>query len=386
MRNTGLRIFALLLVVLLLPPAQSTPAPRHLFFAGLYNETSHTSIAWYTVTKFGSAFVVANVSAGSNVSWIAPHPWLPVAYAIQESDMGAIGAYTIDASTYSISALGDAQSSGGHFPVHLSVHASGLFLFVANYGGNVAVLPLQPDGRPSPPVQTLNAGLFAHCVIVSPVSRNHVFVISLANDVVDQYVFDEGSGHLVPNPFGASLSLPPGTGPRHLLIHPVHHMAFIADEGNGTTVALVSVCTYDVIRGTLSLVSSWSAIPEGADAKGMFPSELLLSKDGRYLYVSVRDAVGKSDSIAIFSVQPATSDVRLLANVPVCWYPRSITLMEGEAADILVVGCQLDHKIETFFVDRESGLLQAAGQAPVLNDPVAFVGTLAPQQHPPPAL
>ncbi len=377
--GTGLRVCVALL---LLRAAQCAATLNYQFFAGLYNETGDTSVAWYTVTKLGSPFVAANVSAGSNVSWIAQHPSLDVAYAVQESSSGVVGAYAIDAATHSMSALGSVQSSGGNFPVHVSVHASGRFLFVANYGGNVAVLPLQPDGKLSPPVQTLNTGIFAHCVIVSPVSCNHVFVVSFGNDVVHQYVFDLHSARLLPNPFGASLILPPGTGPRHLLIHPFYPMAFIADEGNGT-VALISVCAHDAVRGTLSFLGSWSAIPEGADAKGLFPSELLLSKDGRFLYVSVREKNQNltRDSIAVFSVQPATSDVRLVANIPVCWCPRSITLMEGNAADIIVVGCQLDRRIETFLVDRESGLLQALGQAPAI-DPVAFVGALAPQQSP----
>ena len=94
------------------------------------------------------------------------------------------------------------------------------------------------------------------------------------------------------------------------------------------------------------------------------------------MHRAVGNAAGSRDSVAVFSVQPATSDVRLLANAPVCCYPRSMTLMQGDAADVLAVGCQLDRRIQTFSLDRESGMLQAAGQAAAVSDAVAFVGAL----------
>jgi len=50
--------------------------------------------------------------------------------------------------------------------------------------------------------------------------------------------------------------------------------------------------------------------------------------------------------------------------------------MQGDAADVLAVGCQLDRRIQTFSLDRESGMLQAAGQAAAVSDAVAFVGAL----------
>ncbi len=341
----------------------------------MYNETGSTSVAWYPISQFGSAFLEAKVSAGSNISWIATHPSLPVVFAVQESPAGLIGAYTVDAATHRLSSLGSFHSSGGNYPVHACSHAPGRFLFVANYGGSVAVLPLQLDGSLSPPSQIPNTGSFAHCVVLAPLSHDHVFVVSLANDAVNQYVFDQRSG--------AILHLPPGTAPSHLLFHPLHPMAFLSDEGNGTTAALISVCAHDVTRGTLSFLGSWSAIPEGASAKGLLPSELVLSKDSRFLYVSILDSAGKHDSIAVFRVQAATSDVRRIANVPVCSGPRSITLAERGTDELLVVGCEQDRSIQIFSIDRETGFLKWAGADTMTTNPVALVGQLRAQQAEP---
>jgi 6-phosphogluconolactonase len=367
---------AFLTVVLLLLCPLCAKSLKDPFFAGFYNEMGHASIASYTISESGTPLLFAYSNAGINVSWIARHPSLRVAYALQESSSGVVASYSINISNGKLRLIGPAQNSGGQYPVHLCVHPSGSFLFVANYGGNVAVLSLLPDGTLTPPVQTIQTGTFAHCVIVSPIDPSHVFVVSFGDDAVLQFLLDPVAGTLSPNPIAPIVALPRHTGPRHLLIHPHYPMAFITDEGNGTAVALISVCNYDSARGTLSLLRSLSALPEGADAKGMRPSELMLSKDGRFLYVSIRDDAGKSDSIAVFSVQTDAFKVRLLANYQVCFCPRSMTLMEGDAADILVVGCEIARAIKTFRVNRANGMLNEIGFSSVV-DPVAFVGAAA---------
>jgi 6-phosphogluconolactonase (cycloisomerase 2 family) len=58
-----------------------------------------------------------------------------------------VSAFAINAANGDLTFLNmvSAQGSG---PAHLSVHPSGRFCLVANYGsGNVAVLPIMADGR-----------------------------------------------------------------------------------------------------------------------------------------------------------------------------------------------------------------------------------------------
>ena len=87
-----------------------------------------------------------------NPSWLAVNPAQTRLYAVSEIDNyqgthnGAVVSYAIDADSMQLTRLG-AVSSAGATPAHVSVHPSGKFVFVANYGGgNVAVFPVGADG------------------------------------------------------------------------------------------------------------------------------------------------------------------------------------------------------------------------------------------------
>ena len=75
-----------------------------------------------------------------NPSWLALNPAQTRLYAVSEIDNfdgqhnGAVASYSIDAVTLQLRRLGVVSSRGGT-PAHLSVHPSGKFVFVANYGG-----------------------------------------------------------------------------------------------------------------------------------------------------------------------------------------------------------------------------------------------------------
>src|SRR5205814_5818398 len=115
-------------------------------------------------------------------------------------------------------------------------------LLVANYfGGSIAVLPIQSDGRLGEatdvkedagqvgPTRAANAppGSFAfsghdrthaHQVHADPSGR-FVLHVDLGQDRIYVWKFDERNGTLAPGgtPF---VSLPPGDGPRHVHFHP----------------------------------------------------------------------------------------------------------------------------------------------------------------------
>ena len=87
-----------------------------------------------------------------NPSWLALNPTQTRLYAISEIESwqgtrsGAVVSYAVDPASMQLTRLG-AVSSAGTLPAYVSVHPSGKFVFVANYGGgNVAVLPVAADG------------------------------------------------------------------------------------------------------------------------------------------------------------------------------------------------------------------------------------------------
>src|SRR5262245_18949487 len=88
----------------------------------------------------------------TNPSWMALHPTGKFLYAVNEisnfngGNTGSVSACSLDPDLGDLTFL-NAVSSGGSGPVHVSVHPSGKFALVANYGnGSIAVLPILANG------------------------------------------------------------------------------------------------------------------------------------------------------------------------------------------------------------------------------------------------
>ena len=109
-----------------------------------------TCFAW--IGSSGALTQLQVVDDIRNPSWLAVNPAQTRLYASAKSIItrartsGAVVSYAIDADSMQLTRLG-AVSSAGPTPAYVSVHPSGKFVFVANYGGgNVAVFPVGADG------------------------------------------------------------------------------------------------------------------------------------------------------------------------------------------------------------------------------------------------
>ena len=182
-----------------------------------------------------------------NPTWLAVNPARTRLYAVSEIDnyqgsrSGAVVSYAIDAESFQLKRLG-AVSSAGTAPTYASVHPSGKFVFVANYGGgNVAVFPVGPDGalgeatdvRPSVgPRHHASAvddppGQFAvsdhdsphmHMVAADP-SGQFVIANDAGLDLTLVWRLDAQTGRLLPADVPV-LAAPSGAAPRHFVFHP----------------------------------------------------------------------------------------------------------------------------------------------------------------------
>ena len=119
---------------------------------------------------------------------------------------------------------------------------------------------------------------------------------------------------------------------------------------------------------------------------------MLFAPDGRFAYVSVRDATdGKRDAIAIFrvttSAHPAASAasaaslledesaIALIGSVPTGHYPRSIAI--DPTGRLILAANQKGGTLSSFWRDATTGMLSPAKQPPVaLPDSPAFVMVL----------
>jgi 6-phosphogluconolactonase len=310
-------------------------------------------------------------------------------YATNETDhqgdheAGSVSAFAINPADGHLKLL-NTVSSGGKGPTHVSLHPSGRFLLVANYfGGSVSVLPIKADGslgeatdtkqdagtvgprtaKNAPPGSFAFSGhdqTHAH-MIEADHSGRHVLSVDLGLDQILVWKFDDQKGVLTPNdpPF---VTLPPGDGPRHFAFHPNHHWLYSLQE-EGSTIVLFD---YDTEKGHLTSRQTISSLPPGF-AGSNFCSEILVSSDGRFVYVGNR----LHDSIGVFVVGKDGS----LTFVSEEWthgdYPRSFNF---DPSGTFIYCCnQRGDNIAVFRIDRKTGSLTFTGHYTPVGNPSCIV-------------
>ena len=215
---------------------------------------------------------------------------------------GAVSAFAIDPDTGKLTLLNQ-RSSMGSGPCHLVLDKEGRNLLVANYsGGNVAVLPVGPDGRLGEATAVVQhtgksvnpdrqEGPHPHCVTLDPANR-FAFVCDLGLDKVLIYRFDAEQGKLTSNE-PAFASLKPGAGPRHLTFHPGGRFAYVVSELDSTITAFA----YLPETGALRELQTVSTLPPYYDGPN-FPAEIGIKPSGEYLYASNRG----HESLVVFGI------------------------------------------------------------------------------------
>lgn len=281
----------------------------------------------------------------------------------QKDPVGRVSSYRIDPKNQQLTLINQVQSLGNE-PTHSSIAADGRYLFVANYsvkedpGGSLAVLPVDAEGKLSAPVQLSGhpasrvnperqASNHVHSVVSAPDGK-YVFVQDLGADKVFAYRYDPKANHEQPlTPASpASVQLPPGSGPRHLL--------FSADGKHAwlTTEMSAQVAVFDYHDGTLTQTQlvDFAAGQPVSDKAG---AALHASSDGKFLYLSNR---GTANQLLVFSIDPATGHLKELQRRSVEGdHPREFSL--DPSGRFLLFANQKSNEIVVVERDPKTGLL-----------------------------
>ena len=315
----------------------------------------------------------------ANPSWLAFDKSRTHLYAANETEAGAVSAFSVDSGSGELTLLNRA-SSGGAGPAHLSLHPSGRYVLVANYsGGTVAVLPILEDGKVGEPcdiekhagaagtakAQSGPPGSFAisghekpHAhMIESDTMGRFVLAADLGLDEILIYNFEVSSGKLTPNNPPA-FKFPAGDGPRHFAFHPSRRWLYSLQEESST----VTTCEYDQVRGTLKAKQTISTLPKGF-AGTDFTSEIVLSPDARFVYVANR----LHDSIAWFSIGREGTLTWMGEEWTRGDYPRSFTI--DPTGNFLYSCNQRSDAIGCFKRDKKTGTLGFTGQYTPVGSP-----------------
>jgi len=348
------------------PPAAAVAAPgTRPLLIGTYTDGPNagkgvTLGGWQPSTGVVTA---GDVLAVANPSFFARSPMGGHVYAVDEQGDGRVTALAVSRARLEVV---NSQSSMGAGPTHLCVAPGGRHLLTANYdSGSVAVHPIAADGSLLPasdlvqhtgsgPDPDRQRGPHAHQVTPDPVGE-YLHAVDLGTDSVYAYRLDPETGRLA---LHHQARLPAGSGPRHVAFHPTSRFAYVACElGN-----IVSVCSYR--DGVLTAVREVPATTVDVPGVRNYPAEILVSADGRHVYLSNRGA----DSVAVFAVAADGGLMPLTA--PSCGgsWPRHIGL--DPTGQYLFCANQNSGTVTSFAVDPVAGGLTPVGTPLATPSPV----------------
>ncbi len=251
-------------------------------------------------------------------------------------------------------------SSGGAHPCHVAVNEEGAVV-ASNYTeGNVTLMRIKPTGELSDvlsadlhtgkgPVEGRQDSPHVHSALFEPGGKR-IFVADLGTDQVKVYTIDKATFTLKPNKY-PEIKMAPGSGPRHMAIHPNGKLLFVANE-IGSSVTVVQLMK----NGSFKISETVSTLP--ADySKSNTCADIHLSPDGNFLYVSNRGM----NTISIFTVQAKEAKIKLIGHEDTKGkMPRNFTLTPD--GDFLLAANQNTNNIVAFRRNAETGLLTYTDQ------------------------
>ncbi len=363
--------------------AQPRPAPRRSVLAYIGTYTSHAvhgaaghgeGITLVRLDLATGALQIVGTTPAPSPSWVTLDPHRRFLYAVNEVDdfgnakHGSVTAYAIAPGSGALTEI-NAVSSQGAGPAQASVHPSGRFVFVSNYGGgNVAVLPVQPngglgdavdvqgdegppgagrpaDGTPGNFSVSDHDGPHAHMISADP-SGQWVLVDDLGLDRTFVWRLDQQTGKLTAAEPAFVPSASAGAGPRHFGWHPNGRIFYDLYE----EASELAVYDWNPRTAALRLKQRISILPPGY-AGTNYASELVVAPSGRFIYAVNR----LHNSIGILAVG-ADGRVRWVGDE---WtrgdYPRNVAL---DPSGHFMVACnQRSDQATVFRIDPASGRL-----------------------------
>ncbi|MFD1470121.1 lactonase family protein [Hymenobacter caeli] len=353
-------------------PAASSGASELVYIGTNVASAQENTIYLYRLNPATGALAAAGAYKGgaqpSYLTMDAAHRHL---YAVSETGTfkgqdhcGGVSTLAIDGRTGALALLGQ-QPSTGASPCYINLDHTGKNALVANYmgsatGGNVALLPVQPDGQLAPATATdqhqppvgphpNQTTPHAHSLLPDPANR-FAFGADLGTDKVYGYRLDAARHTWQPLPAPAFVAKP-GAGPRHLTFHPNGRYAYLANELNSTVTALA----YDAAAGSFRELQTLTTLPAGF-AETNSVADVHVGPNGKFLYVSNRGR----NSIAVFAIG-ADGQLAPVQDVDTQGKtPRNFAL--DPSGRLLLVANQNSNNVFTYRVDQQTGKLTPTGQ------------------------
>ncbi len=351
---------------------QAAPREERLVYVGTQADKDGQGVfAARLNTRTGGLKAIGVVAPLQRPTWLVAHPDRPLVYALSETgygpgEQGQVHALKADPATGALTVFSTVASGGGG-PAHMSLDDKAGGLLVAHYGtGHVAALPVRADGGLEPPASMQantgsgpspqQQGPHAHAVMVDPTGRQ-ALVADLGADRIFVHSYDAATRTLGP-PGEASVALPPGTGPRHMALHPTGRHLYLLSE------IVPEMRAYRLQGGRLELLQTLRAGGEPP----INGAEVAVSHDGRFVYASIRF----EHVIVVYQVDELRGELREIQRVPTGGKtPWSFAL--DPTGRWLLAANQGSSTVTVLGRNTASGRLHATGQAIEVDRPTCII-------------
>ena len=255
-------------------------------------------------------------------------------------------------------------SSSGRSYTHLCLSDDQEYIFAANYhiGATASykvndhkidhkIVAVRHKGF-GPDLLKRQTSPHVHNVGFTP-DKRFVYSVDLGSDRIVMY--DYKDGQLEENK-DYSVSVIPGSGPRHMIFSQDGRFAYLVNE------IANSVMVFKVADNHFSLIQNVSCIPHhftGFSAA----AAIRMTSTGKHLFISNRG----HDSIALYRINQETGKISLLYMVHTDKDPRDFNIIDDA---YLIVACQNGNLLQVMSFDEENEKLLLTPQAISLPQPV----------------
>jgi len=304
-----------------------------------------------------------------NPSFLTVTPDRKFLYAVNEdADKSMVSAFSFDNATGKLGFL-NKQKVDGADPCYLI--ADDRHVITANYtGGSISVYGRDQSGALTTVkqlIQHTGSGIdkarqesaHVHMVRFTP---DHKYVVcnDLGEDKVSLYAYDKDADENVLT-LKDSISVKPGSGPRHIVFGTSGKYAYLIQEMHGD----LTVFSYQ--DGTLKRIQETTMVDK--DFKGENGgSDIQISADGKFLYAANRGTANTITTFAIGKDGKLTRKGQVSTNGK---NPRAFTI--DPSGNWVLVGHQSSNDIVIFKRNKITGEITDTGKKIEIGAPVCFV-------------
>lgn len=290
------------------------------------------------------------VHIGIPMNRLTAHPTLPIFYvAASSGEPGMVPGVAIYTDRKGGEYSKNQPLTLAHGYSYLSTDREANFLMGAFYkGGQVDVYNIDSVGAVGDRIAYLDEGRNnAHCIIPTPDNR-FVYIPYVKDDnAIYQYAFDAESGQLTAlEPKNANP--PEGAGPRHLAYHPEKPIIYFSNEQH------MGISAYDIGEdGQLTLREMVDSVPADFDRTGHSASDIVITEDGKFIFVGIRSTATDFDRIARYRVEDE-GDAVFLGMTKVDDVPWGLELSPG--GQILLVASAGGKSLVAYLIGDDGDL------------------------------